>query len=171
MSGIGIRIATIAAAAGGLATAFLALSPIAAADPAAPVIPAMPGINVVQELANAPAMASQLLQNAATLLKPAAATPATPPASVPTATASFNLPQPPVSAPMNSAVGTVPAAQSNVPASSGTLPLLSQLGLPSNLAGLNGLPLPSLGAPAPAAPAAPGQPALPPSLNPFSALP
>ena len=49
MSGIGIRIATIAAAAGGLATAFLALSPIAAADPAAPVIPAMPGINVVQE--------------------------------------------------------------------------------------------------------------------------
>jgi hypothetical protein len=169
MSRIGIRIATIAAGAGGLATAFLALSPTAAADPAAPVIPAMPGINVVQELANAPAMASQLLQNAATLLKPAAATPATPPASVPTATASFNLPQPPVSAPMNSAVGTVPAAPLNTPASSGALPLLSSLGLPSNLAGLNGLPLPNLDAPA--APPAPGEPALPPSLNPFSALP
>ena len=174
MSGIGIRIATIATSAGGLATAFLALSPTAAADAAAPVIPAMPGLNVVQALANAPAMASQLLQNAATLLQPAAATPATPPASVPTATASFNLPQPPVSAPMNSAVGTVPAAQSNAPASSGALPLLSQLGLPSNLAGLNGLQLPNLGgtAPAaPAAPAAPGEPALPPSFNPFSALP
>jgi hypothetical protein len=173
MSRIGLRIVTIAAAAGGFATAFFALSPTAAADPAAPVIPAMPGINVVQELANAPAMASQLLQNAATLLKPAAATPATPPASVPTATASFNLPQPPLSAPMNSAVGTVPAAPVNAPASSGALPLLSQLGLPSNLAGLNGLPLPNVGAsaPAPAAPAAPGEAALPPSLNPFSALP
>jgi hypothetical protein len=109
------------------------------------------------------------------LLKPAAATPATPPASVPTATASFNLPQPPVSAPMNSAVGTVPAAPLNAPATSapsGSLPLLSQLGLPSNLAGLNGLPLPNVAAPAaaPAAPA-PGDAALPPSLNPFSALP
>jgi hypothetical protein len=169
MSRIGIRIATIAAAAGGLATAFLASSPTAAADPAAPVIPAMPGINVVQELANAPAMASQLLQNAATLLQPAAATPTTPPPSVPTATASFNLPQPPLSAPMNSAVGTVPEASRNAPAASGALPLLSQLGLPSNLAGLNGLSLPNVGAPA--VPAAPGEPALPPSLNPFSALP
>jgi hypothetical protein len=166
MSRIGTRIATIAAAAGGLTTAFLALSPTAAADPAAPVIPGMPGINVVQELANAPAMASQLLQNAATMLQPPAATP---PASVPTATASFNLPQPPLSAPMNTAVGTVPAGQPNLPASSGALPLLSQLGLPSNLAGLNSLPLPNVGAPA--APAVPGQPALPPSLNPFSALP
>jgi hypothetical protein len=181
MSRIGTRIATIAAAAGGLTTAFLALNPTAAADPAAPVMPAMPGINVVEELANAPAMASQLLQNAATMLQPAAAAPATPPASVPTATASFNLPQPPLSAPMNTAVGTVPAGRpSTPPASSGTLPLLSQLGLPSNLPGLNSLPLPNLGAPAasavpgqPAAPApaVPGQPALPPSLNPFSALP
>jgi len=173
MSRIGTRIAIIAAAAGGLTTAFLALSPTAAADPAAPVIPAMPGINVVEELANAPAMASQLLQNAATMLQPAAATPATPPASVPTATASFNLPQPPMSAPMNTAVGTVPGTVPGTlptpPASSGTLPLLSQLGLPSNLAGLNSLPLPNVGAPA--APAVPGQPAFPPAFNPFSALP
>jgi hypothetical protein len=169
MSRIGTRIATTAAAAGGLATAFLALSPTAAADPAAPVIPGVPGLNLVEELAKAPAMASQLLQNAATMLQPAAATPATPPASVPTATASFNLPQPPLSAPMNSAVGTVPAAPLNLPASPGTLPLLNQLGLPSNLGGLNALPVPNLGAPA--APAVPGQPALPPSLNPFSALP
>jgi hypothetical protein len=169
MSRIGTRIATIAAATGGLTTAFLALSPTATADPAAPVIPALPGINMVQELANAPAMASQLLQNAATMLQPAAATPATPPPTMPTATASFNLPQPPLSAPMNTAVGTVPAAQPNLPASSGALPLLSQLGLPSNLAGLSSLPLPNVGAPA--APAVPGQPALPPSLDPFSALP
>ena len=178
MSRIGTRIATIAAAAGGLTTAFLTLSPTGYADPAAPVIPAMPGINVAEELANAPALASQFLQNAANMLQPAAAAPATPPASVPTATASFNLPQPPLSAPMNTAVGTVPAGQPNTPASPGPLPLLSQLGLPSNLAGLKSLPLPTLGAPAapavpglPAAPAVPGEPALPPSLNPFSALP
>jgi hypothetical protein len=163
MSRIGTRIATIAAAAGGLATAYLALSPTAAAD-SAPVIPALPGINVVQQLANAPAMASQLLQNAATMLRPAPAASATPPA--PTATASLNLP--PLSAPMNNAVGTVPTGQSNLPTSS--IPLLSQLGLPSNL---SSLPLSNLGgAPAvPAAPAMPGEPALPPSLNPFSALP
>jgi hypothetical protein len=174
MSRIGTRIATIGAAAGGLATAFLALSPTAAAD-SAPVIPALPGINVVQQLANAPAMASQLLQNAATMLQPAPAASATPPA--PTATASLNLPQPPLSAPMNNAVGTVPmnnavgtvpAGPLNLPTSS--IPLLSQLGLPSNL---SSLPLSNLGgAPAvPAAPATPGEPALPPSLNPFSALP
>ena len=166
MSRIGTRIATIAAAAGGLGTAFLALSPIAAAD-SAPIIPALPGINVVQQLANAPAMASQLLQNAATMLQPAPAASATPPA--PTATASLNLPQPPLSAPMNNAVGTVPAAPLNLPTSA--IPLLSQLGLPGNL---SSLPLANLGgAPAavPAAPAMPGEPALPPSLNPFSALP
>jgi hypothetical protein len=167
MSRIGTCIATIAAAAGGLATAFLALTPTAAADPA-PVLPALPGINVVQQLANAPAMASQLLQSAATMLEPApAALPApaaTPPASVPTASASLNLPQPPLSAPMNSAVGTVPTGQPSLPTSA--IPLLSQLGLPSNL---SSLPLQSLGG-APAVPA-PGAPALPPSLNPFSALP
>jgi hypothetical protein len=175
MSRIGTRIATIGAAAGGLATGFLALSPTAAAD-SAPVIPALPGINVVQQLANAPAMASQLLQNAATMLQPAPAASATPPA--PTASASLNLPQPPLSslnlpqpplsAPMNNAVGTVPAGPLNLPTSS--IPLLSQLGLPSNL---SSLPLSNLGgAPAvPAAPATPGEPALPPSLNPFSALP
>jgi hypothetical protein len=178
MSRIGTRIATIAAAAGGLATAFLALSPTAAAD-SAPIIPALPGINVVQQLANAPAMASQLLQNAATMLQPAPAAPAasaTPPA--PTATASLNLPQPPLSAPMNNAVGTVPAGPLNLPTSpagplnlpTSSIPLLSQLGLPGNL---SSLPLANLGgAPAvPAAPAMPGEPALPPSLNPFSALP
>ena len=170
MSRIGTRIATIAAAAGGLATAYLALSPTAAAD-SAPVIPALPGINVVQQLANAPAMASQLLQNAATMLQPAPAAPAasaTPTASAPTASASLNLPQPPLSAPMNNAVGTVPAGPLNLPTSS--IPLLSQLGLPSNL---SSLPLSNLGgAPAvPAAPAMAGEPALPSSLNPFSALP
>ena len=170
MSRIGTRIATIAAAAGGLGTAFLALSPIAAAD-SAPILPALPGINVVQQLANAPAMASQLLQNAATMLQPALAAPAasaTPPASAPTATASLNLPQPPLSAPMNNAVGTVPAGPMNLPTSA--IPLLSQLGLPGNL---SSLPLANLGgAPAvPTTPAMPGEPALPPSLNPFSALP
>src|SRR6202162_3199617 len=95
----------IAAWAGRLCTAFLAVSPIAAAD-SAPILPALPGINVVQQLANAPAMASQLLQNAATMLQPAlaaAAASGTPAASAPTATASLNLPQPPLSAPLHNA--------------------------------------------------------------------
>ena len=75
---------------------------------------------------------------------------------------------------MNSLVGTVPQGQLNVPASVPMAPLLNQLGLPGNL---SSLPIPNLGAnpgapiTAPAVPAAPGQPALPPNLNPFSALP
>jgi hypothetical protein len=50
--------------------------------------------------------------------------------------------------------------------SSNPMQMLSQLGLPGNL---SALPMPNLSAPA--APAMPGQPALPPTLNPFSALP
>ena len=166
MSRIGTRIATIAAAAGGLVTAFVALSPTAGADPA-PAVPGMPGIDLMQQLGNAPAMASQFLQNAASMLapKPAVSAPAvSAPAATPT----------PISAPMNSLVGTVPQGQLNVPASVPMAPLLNQLGLPGNL---SGLPIPNLGAnpgapiTAPAVPAAPGQPALPPNLNPFSALP
>ncbi len=199
MSRIGTRTATIAAAAGGLFTALVALSPTAAADPA-PAAPGVPGIDVVQQLANAPAIASQFLQSAASMLAPKpAATPAAPassaaPATAPTASASLNLPQNPlaqnplaqnplaqnplaqnpISAPMNSLVGTVPQGQVNLPASIPVAPLLSQLGLPANL---NGLPIPNVGATpgapvtAPAAPLAPGQPALMPDLNPFSALP
>jgi hypothetical protein len=192
MSRIGTRTATIAAAAGGLFTALVALSPTAAADPAA--APGLPGIDVVQQLANAPAIASQFLQSAASILAPKpAATPAAPassaPPAAPTASASLNLPQNPlaqnpltqnpltqnpISAPMNSLVGTVPPGQVNLPASIPVAPLLSQLGLPANLSGLG---IPNLGATpgapatAPAAPLAPVQPALAPDLNPFSALP
>lgn len=58
--------------------AFAALSPTAAADPA-PAAPSVPGIDVVQQLANAPAIASQFLQGAASMLAPKpAATPAAP---------------------------------------------------------------------------------------------
>jgi len=183
MARIGTRTATIAAAAGGLVTAFFALSPTAGADPA-PAAPGAPGIDLMQQLGNAPAMASQFLQSAASMLAPkpaaiaapatvpAAATPAAAPA--PNASASLTLPQAPtspVSAPMNSLVGTVPEGQLNLPASVPVGPLLSQLGLPGNL---SSLPIPSLGANPVApitAPAAPGQPAVPPNLNPFSALP
>jgi hypothetical protein len=78
MSRIGTRTATIAAPAGGLLAAFAALSPTAAADPA-PAAPSVPGIDVVQQLANAPAIASQFLQSAASMLAPKpAATPAAP---------------------------------------------------------------------------------------------
>jgi hypothetical protein len=161
----GTRLAISAAAAGGLATAFFALTPTASADTAAPIIPGLPGgMNVVQQLANAPAMASQLLQNAANMLQPATTSPVSPstlpgmPATYPaTSTA-------PVSAPMTSMVGTVPGATPAAQSPLSSIPLLNQLGLPSNL------PLPGLGSSSPT-PAVPGQPALPPSLNPFSALP
>lgn len=173
MARIGTRTATIAAAAGGLATAILALSPTAAADPApAPA----PGIDLMQQLGNAPAMASQFLQSAASMLQPkpaaTATTPAAPAATTPAAnTVLPQQPNTPLSAPMNSLVGTVPQGQLGLPASVPVVPLLSQLGLPGNL---SGLAIPNLGtnsvAPIPT-PTESGQPALPPNLNPFSALP
>jgi hypothetical protein len=75
MSRIGTRTATIAAPAGGLLAAFAALSPTAAADPA-PAAPSVPGIDMVQQLANAPAIASQFLQSEASMLAPKPAAPA-----------------------------------------------------------------------------------------------
>ena len=183
MARIGTRTATIAAAAGGLLTAFVALSPTAGADPA-PATPGVPGIDLMQQLGNAPAMASLFLQNAASMLAPKsaattttpAATPAatTPAAQAPAASASLTLPQQPttpISAPMNSLVGTVPQGQLNLPASVPVAPLLNQLGLPGVL---SSLAIPNLGTNPVApitAPVTPGQPALPPNLNPFSALP
>lgn len=190
MSRTGIRIATLGAFAGGLLTAFFALSPTAAAEPA-PAAPSVPGVDFVQQLANAPAMASQLLQNAATMLSPTppAAAPAAPAASpAPTATGSINLPQlpgmTPASAPMTSQVGTVPGAPAPAaPASS--MPLLNQLPLPGSIAsiaqaipgiGTNPAAIPSITAPMSTGPmtppaATPGAPGLPPTLDPFSALP
>jgi hypothetical protein len=80
MSQIDTRTATIAAPAGDLdlLAPFAALSPTAGADPA-PAAPSLPGIDVVQQLANAPAIASQFLQGEASMLAPKpAATPAAP---------------------------------------------------------------------------------------------
>jgi hypothetical protein len=182
MSRIGTRIATIAAAAGGIAAAFLAFSPAASADPVAPVVPPAPGVDLVSQLANAPALAGQFLQSAATMLQKPAATPAAPAVPPPTATASLNMPQLPTTAPLNQAVGTVPPA--GVPGASSQMPLLNQLPLPGNLAsiaqnipGLGTSPnaIPSIPAPMSTGPmtppAGPGETALPPNLNPFSALP
>jgi hypothetical protein len=204
MSRIGTRIATIAAAGGGLIAAVIALSPVAAADPApAAPAPGAPGIDLMSQLGNAPAMASQFLQSAASMLSPKpaatpAATAATTPnlpgfapatpaattglspaatpaaAGTPTASASLTLPEnptAPLTNPMNSMVGQVPTGSLNVPQSLPVAPLLNQLGFPSNL---TNLPLTQLGAnpgaPIPP-PALPGQSAVPPDLNPFSALP
>jgi hypothetical protein len=181
MSRIGTRIATVAAAAGGIAAAFLAFTPAASADPVAPAVPPAPGIDFVSQLANAPALAGQFLQTAASMLqKPAA--PAAAPVPAPTATASLNLPPVPSSAPLTHAVGTVPPA--GIPEATSQVPLLNQLPLPGSLASI-AQNIPGLGAnsaipPVPAAtstapvtppPAGPGQSSLPPTLNPFSALP
>jgi hypothetical protein len=82
MSRIGTRTATIAALPGGLLAAFAAVSPTAAADPA-PAALSVPGIDVVQQLANTPAT-SQFLQSEPSMLAPKpAATPAAPASAAP----------------------------------------------------------------------------------------
>jgi hypothetical protein len=183
MSRTGTRIATIAAASGGIAAAFLAFSPAASADPAAPAIPGLGGVDVVSQLANAPTLAGQFLQTAASMLQGKPATPAAAPAApAPSATASINLPQTPATAPLTNAVGTVPPTGTGIPGATAPsqIPLLNQLPLPGNLGSITqGIPglgtTPSASAPASTGPipvpAGPGQSPLPPDMNPFAALP
>lgn len=179
-----------AAAAAGLFSALLALSPTAAADPATPSNPAMPVLNTVQQIFAAPA--SQLLQNAASALTGVPQTPATPVAAGPLATASGSPPRPATTTaavPATGASGLVPTGQLNLPKVPGlALPLPDQLSFPGDLASLVGgsIPVPNLGTgsatsaapavrvPGVVAPAIgasmPGQTALP-LLLPISALP
>lgn len=119
---------------------------IAKADPAPAPSPALPGINIMEQLID-PAKAPQLLQQASAILTglnaTSPATPAIPASALPTlgtpgapslATASVNLPQP------SAALPGMPAA---VP---GTLPLTAAL--PGT--GLPGMPAAAPTAPAPA---------------------
>ena len=190
------RFATAAVAAAGLFSAVLALSPTAAADPAAPTSPGVPGLDVLQQFASPPSV-SQLLQSAASVLNGGNAT-ATPAAAAPTAIGALS-PQPAASAPGASTVvtrplpavgavsspatggaGSVPRAPLNLPPGAAVPappPSQFQLSLPGNLSSLvpGGVLPPNLGtnpvaAPAPSATAVPRQtgPAAP---FPISVLP
>lgn len=121
--------ATNAIAAAGLCSAALALSPVAAADPAAPPVnPGVPALTMLQQFATNPASAAALLQTALTGASAIAGAPAQtlPVSPIPGAPATAPLPGMPVTAPAAPAAGTT----------TGIIPLLNQLGLPGSLANL-----------------------------------
>lgn len=132
MSRIGKLFAANAIAAAGLCSAALALSPGAAADPAAPPInPGLPALNMLQQFATNPASAVALLQSAATALGGASALTGSPAATLPVSP----IAGAPATAPLPATPATAPAA----PAAGASLlpiPLLNQLGVPGNLANL-----------------------------------
>ncbi|MCB9416127.1 MAG: hypothetical protein H6522_02470 [Mycolicibacterium sp.] len=122
-----------AIAAAGLCSAALALSPGAAAEPAAPpAVPGIPALTMLQQFASNPASALGLLQGAASALNGATGgltgAPSTLPVSPITgAPGVATLPAAPVTAPV------APAAPAT---GNSLLPMLNQLGVPGGLAGL-----------------------------------
>jgi hypothetical protein len=179
MSRMRNRLAIPAVAAAGVFAAALALSPTAAADPATPTNPGVPGLDTLQQFVSSVGV-PQLLQSAASALGGVPATVPTPP---PVASAAVNLPQattPATQAPASGPAKLVPTADVNLPTVPGLpVPLPAQLSLPGDLGSAvpGPVPLPNLApqpAAAPAAPpaaaAAPGASVLPPLL-PLSGLP
>ena len=141
-----------AIAAAGLCSAAVALSSSAAAEPAIPpVVPSLPGLNMIQQFATNPASMGAVLQTAATALTGASSIIGAPP-----------LPGAPVT-PATAPVGP----------GSTLVPLLTQFGIPANLVNLgpSEMPFPiqigdQLGI-SPAPPAAPvTMPAFPAPLAP-----
>jgi hypothetical protein len=121
-----------AIAAAGLGAAALALSPSAAADPVAPpVIPPVPALSMLQQFATNPASMGAVLQSAATALSGAS--------NLVGAPAPSTLPVSPIQGAPG--VPVYPAAPAGLaPVSSapdtGVVPLLSQFGIPAQLANL-----------------------------------
>ena len=175
-----------AIAAAGLGAAAIALSPCAAADPIIPpVVPGVPGLGMIQQLASNPAGVGAVLQTAASALSgassiiggPAASSfPVGPAASsFPVGPAASTLPISPIEMPgalpgaLPSALpgmlpGAVPGAPVVAPMIPGqslgqtVLPLLNQFGIPGSLANLapSNMPFPiQIGETAGATPAAP----------------
>ena len=166
-----------AIAAAGLGAAAIALSPCAAADPIIPpVVPGVPGLGMIQQLASNPAGVGAVLQTAASALSGASSIIGGPAASsFPVGPAASTLPISPIEMPgalpgaLPSALpgmlpGAVPAAPVVAPMIPGqslgqtVLPLLNQFGIPGSLANLapSNLPFPiQIGETAGATPAAP----------------
>jgi hypothetical protein len=125
-----------AIAAAGLCSAAVALSPIAAAEPVLPpVMPDVPALGMIQQLASNPAGIGAVLQSAATALSGASSIAGSP------ATGS-TLPVSPINVP--GAAPVVPSAVSTNPIAE-YLPLLNQIGIPGSLANLAPAQLPLIG--------------------------
>jgi hypothetical protein len=113
--------------AAGLASAAIALSPTAAADPILPpVLPDVPALGMIQQLASNPAGIGAVLQTAATALSGASSIMGAP-------AAGSTLPVSPITVP--GAAPVAPPAASTSPIAE-YLPLLNQIGIPGNLANL-----------------------------------
>lgn len=133
MSRLAKLFAANAIAAAGLCSAAVALSPIAAADPILPpVMPEVPALGMIQQLASNPAGIGAVLQTAATALSGASSIMGAP------GTGS-TLPVSPITVP--GAAPVVPPAASTSPIAE-YLPLLNQIGIPGNLANLTPTQMP-----------------------------
>jgi len=127
MSRLAKLFAANAIAAAGLASAAIALSPTAAADPVLPpVLPDVPALGMIQQLASNPAGIGAVLQTAATALSGASSIVGAP-------AAGSTLPVSPITVP--GAAPVVPPAASTSPIAE-YLPLLNQIGIPGNLVNL-----------------------------------
>lgn len=125
-----------AIAAAGLCSAALALSPSAAAEPAAPpVTPGLPALSMLQQFATNPASAAALLQSAATALGGASALTGTPAQTLPVSPIVGAPASPPLPGYPAPAAPVAPAAQAGGMAGP-IIPLLNQLGVPGSLANL-----------------------------------
>ena len=120
----------------GLSCAALALSASAAAEPAvpAPAIPGVPALTMLQEFATNPASMGAVLQTAATALNGASSMIGGP--------APSTLPVSPIAGAPATAPVADPAAALPMGPGSTLVPLLNQLGVPANLAGLTPADLP-----------------------------
>jgi hypothetical protein len=168
-----------AIAAAGLCSAAVALSASAAAEPVIPpVVPGVPALTMIQDLAPTPASVGAVLQTAATALNGASALVGAPPPNT--------LPVSPIPGAPGVPVAPLPVAPATAPIGTApTLgPLLSQFGVPANLVGLAPVDLPIIGsqsgsypvapmapvaAPMPVAPVTPALPAAG-ALNPLPLL-
>ena len=116
-----------AIAAAGLCSAAVALSSVAAAEPALPpIMPDVPALGMIQQLASNPAGIGAVLQTAATALSGASSIVGGP-------TTGSTLPVSPINVP--GAAPVAPPAVSTNPIAE-YLPLLNQIGIPGNLANL-----------------------------------
>lgn len=160
----------------GTSTAML-MGGVARADTAPAPNPTPPGVSAIEQLANIPATAPMMLQDAAAKLQGPATAPVAPP---PAASASVNVPQPhlpgqvPATA-LNPAVAPnstmAPNASVKLPTVPGLpVPLPQELAFPGNLTSLlPGMPATSPAVPA-TSPAVPAAPAVVPGMVP-SAVP
>lgn len=164
-----------AIAAVGLCSAAVALSSSAAAEPGIPpVIPGMPGLDMIQQFATNPASMGAVLQTAATALNGAsqmvgAPSPATLPVS-PIEGAPGTAPLAPLN-PLSPATAPAAPAPTLTDPAAALAPLLGQLGFPANLVNLGPADLPfpiQIAGSTPTAPVAPVAAPLAPALPPVA---